>query len=409
MSTGLVLWLWLAGGLGLGSPDDVSATLDRLGDVDLVLMNDPAGARPVRVLLATRVSAPVGRLRQVLTDSASYRKAMPAFRRTEIVSRRTRGAGITDLEIAWELEVPAWNLTGKLWLRPRPQGVDLEFSEGDFAPGLFHLKAIPSSSGDHKEEKPGAGEHSILIIDGSANLGDANWAMRKLVSHSPLVEPVMTVAAVYVMLRALTGLAERGAAARPDGAMTAPDLSSLQGSGTGRAASALTAQPRVFGAVRRRADGRLAQVEVAVPVAAAPEDAAGKSLRPEAFRALPGWKKVMPICGFPDECKDSVATCWAVETNVPLFSLGGTWKVAQQPWRARMVAGETKGAVLGLDFVSGPSKGRTTLVVSQHPRLDQAGYFPRKLIAAEPLLEHGLALALTIIEAVSLAPTLEGL
>jgi hypothetical protein len=218
MSTGLVLWLWLAGGLGLGSPDDVSATLDRLGDVDLVLMNDPAGARPVRVLLATRVSAPVGRLRQVLTDSASYRKAMPAFRRTEIVSRRTRGAGITDLEIAWELEVPAWNLTGKLWLRPRPQGVDLEFSEGDFAPGLFHLKAIPSSSGDHKEEKPGAGEHSILIIDGSANLGDANWAMRKLVSHSPLVEPVMTA-------RAPNGLKDRQSRAVAAAASASPRAS----------------------------------------------------------------------------------------------------------------------------------------------------------------------------------------
>jgi hypothetical protein len=239
--------------------------------------------------------------------------------------------------------------------------------------------------------------------------------MRKLVHRSPMVEPVMTVAAVYVMLRALAGLAEHGSSARPGHAMTAADLSTLQGVDTGRAATALAAQPRVFAAVRRRPDGRLARVEVAVPLATAPEDASGKSLHPEAFRALPGWKKITPLCGFPEECKEggkeggSSATCWAVEGNLPLFSIGGTWKVWPQPWRARMVAGDSKGAVLGLDFVPGSSKARTTMVMSQHPRIDQAGYLSRKLIAAEPFLEQGLALALTIVEAVSLAPALEGL
>jgi hypothetical protein len=38
--------------------------------------------------------------------------------------------------------------------------------------------------------------------------------------------------------------------------------------------------------------------------------------------------------------------------------------------------------------------------------LDRAGYAARKLIAAEPYLEHGLALALTIVDAVSLVPSL---
>jgi hypothetical protein len=99
--------------------------------------------------------------------------------------------------------------------------------------------------------------------------------------------------------------------------------------------------------------------------------------------------------------------CWSVEGDVPFFSLSGTWKIVPQPWRGRMVAGDTKGAVLGLDFLPGPSKGRTTLVVSQHPRLDRAGILPRKLIEAEPFLEHGLSLALTIVEAVSLVPALE--
>lgn len=398
MTAGLVLGLWLA--VGLAGSDEISATLDRLGGADLVLMSDPVGTRPVRVLLATKVQAPVERLRQVVSDVGSYRKAMPSFRRTDLLAKRPRGGKTMDLQVAWELEIPGSNLAGRLWLRPQAQGVDLELAEGDFSPGVFHLRALPGAAGEPE---------SILSIDGHANLGDAHWALQKLVHRSPLVEPVMTVAATYVMLRALAVLAENASPTRPTGAMSAADVSSVHGLATGQAAGMLTAQPKVLAAVHRRTDGRLARVEVAVPVATAPEDASGKSLHPEAFRRLPGWQKVMPVSSYPDECKGPGATCWAVEGNLPMFAIGGTWKVSPQPWRARMVAGEGKGAVLGLDFVPGRGKARTTLVVSQHPRMDQTGFLARKLIAAEPLLEHGLSLALTIVEAVSLAPALEGM
>ena len=39
-------------------------------------------------------------------------------------------------------------------------------------------------------------------------------------------------------------------------------------------------------------------------------------------------------------------------------------------------------------------------VFSFHPRLETAGYIPRKFIAAEPLLEHGLSLGLGYVDAV---------
>jgi len=45
--------------------------------------------------------------------------------------------------------------------------------------------------------------------------------------------------------------------------------------------------------------------------------------------------------------------------------------------------------------------------MSQHQRIEQAGFLPRKLIEAEPFLEHGLTLALTVVEALSLVPALE--
>ena len=124
----------------------------------------------MRVLLATRVAAPVEKLRRVLTDAGSYGKAMPAFRRVEVVSRSERAGAATAMEVAWELEVPLWNLKGKLWLRPRSDGVDLEIFEGDFAPGLFHLTA--------RGERAGKLQRSLLVIEGFANLRDASMATR---------------------------------------------------------------------------------------------------------------------------------------------------------------------------------------------------------------------------------------
>jgi len=407
VTAGVALLLWLAGSVAAVSADDVSATLDRLGDADLVLMNDPAGARPVRVLVATKVAASADRLRKVLADSTSYRKAMPAFRRTDVISKKVESSGLADVEVKWELEAPAWNLSGKLWLHSGPSAVLLELTEGDLAPGLFRLRAIPARVTPEEGDKAHPIEHSILIIDGYANLHDANWAMRKLANRSTLVEPVMTVCAAYVMLKALQGLAEKGTYTRPSGVMTATQVSQLDGATTGRAANALEQRPSVFAAVRRRPDGRLSRVEVALSVAAAPEEASGKSLYPASFREIPGWKKITPICGYPDECEDAKATCWAVEANLPFFSIGGTWKIWPEPWRARMVAGDCLGAVLGLDFLPAPSKGRTTVVMSQHQRIEQAGFLPRKLIEAEPFLEHGLTLALTVVEALSLVPALE--
>ncbi|MGD0838589.1 MAG: hypothetical protein ABSB49_18285 [Polyangia bacterium] len=372
------------------------ATLDRLGDVDLVVMRDPAGPRPVRVLLATKVAASVAKLRRLLTEPANYRVAVPAFRRANVVARREQAGGVSDVQVAWELEVPAWNMRGRLWLRPRMEGVDLELAEGDWAPGIFHLRALPG----------GVGGESVLTIDGYGNLSACNWVVRRLVQSSPLVEPAATVVAAYVLLRGLAGLAERGGGVRPRTGGAA-DLGSLDGINTGRAAI-LLGQPRVFAAVRRQAQWQLDRVEVAVPIAAAPEDAAGKSRYPESFRGLPGWHRVSPAPAPASAACAGSPLCWAVDGDLPFFSLGGIWEIVPQPWRARMVAGDTRGAVMGLDFVPGPQKERTVLVMSQHPRIDQAGYLPRRLIAAEPLLEPALALALTVLEAVSLAPALQG-
>jgi len=391
--------LWLVSASGLAAAGDVGAMLDGLGDADLVLMSDPQTSPPVRVLLATRVAAPVEKLRRVLTDPGSYGKAMPAFRRVEVISRSERAGAVTAMEVAWELEVPLWNLKGKLWLRLRSDGADLELFEGDLAPGLFHLTA--------RGERAGKLERSVLVVEGFANVRDASVATRELVRRSPLAEPAMTVAAAYVMLKSLAHLAEDGTPARPSAAMVPPDPSSLDSAGTVATALAWAQGCVLLAAVRSRADGRLALVEVAMAASARAGQAASRSLQPELFRTLPGWKKISVVGEPAGVCADPAAPCWAVEGDLPIFSLDGLWKIRPRPWRARMVSGNAEGALMGIDVVSSKSSARATVILSEHPRLDRAGYVARKLIAAEPYLEHGLALALTLVHAASLGPALE--
>ena len=394
------LVLSLVAAAGLAAPGEVGALLDRLGDGDLVLMNDPTTTSPVRVLLATRVSAPPERIRQVIAAPPSYAKAMPAFRSVVVISRHDPAPGVTDLELAWELDVPLWNLKGRLWLRPRADGVDLELGQGDLAPGLFHL-TVHGPDG-------GKAAPSVLAIEGFANVRNASVATRELAKRSPLAEPAMTIAAAYVMLKSLARLAEDGSVARPSAAMLASEPSSLDGTQTGSAMLARPGAHPLLAVVRSRADGRLARVEVAVSASARAGQVAGKRLAPEVFAALPGWKKITVVDDKPEVCTDPATPCWAVQTNLPLFALDGTWKIRTRPWRARMVAGDREGALMGIDVVPSPkAAGNVAFVLSEHPRLERAGFMARKLVAAEPYLEHGLALALAMVDAVSLGHALE--
>jgi hypothetical protein len=392
------LLAWLTAAAGLASQADVFALLDRIGGGDLALLADPQATRPVRVLLATRVGASPQRVQEIVASPGSYRKAMPSFRRTEVVARRARGRGVTDLQVAWELDVPLWNLTGKLWIRPRNDGADVVLEEGDLAPGLFHLTTRPDS--------PDRPDRSVLIVEGFANLAHVNLIARELSKRSTLAEPAMTVAAAYVVLKSLARLAEHGSHDRPTAAMEPPEFGTLDAVRTGTAALGLSLPRGLLAAVRSREDGRLAGVEVAVRASPRAGRRVRGGLTPQLLRALPGWKKIEVVTDPPETCQDPELACWSVAGNLPLFSLDGIWKIRRRPWRARMVAGRREGALLGLDVVPGKRSGGPAVVLSEHPRLDLSGYVARKLIDAEPYLEHGLALALALVDGASLLPAL---
>ena len=378
------------------APDELTAALDAVGDADLVVLADP-GRRPARLRLATRVAARVDYVRAMLVDLAAYRSALPSLRRLEFeATDKHRAGAVPEGMVAWELEVPLWNLEGKLWLQPTTTGADLIIMEGDFAPGLIRLSATPEPAGT-----------TLLAMDASANLRDANWITRRMVARNALAEPGLAAAAFYVMLRALRLQAERVGDApdgrrRPAAAPELPELPELDGRRLAGLASARFQAPALLAAVRSRGNGRLAVVQVLALTRLAAGAAAGLVSQPQTWQALPGWRKVS-LANADADCGG--ATCWKLDTSFPFLDLDATWIVAAQPWRAFSVAGACQGAAMGLDLF--PTGAVTAAVLSLYPRLERAGYVPRKSIASEPLLEHGLSLGVALIDAITLVRALD--
>jgi hypothetical protein len=366
----------------------LSAALDALAGADLVVLADPT-RQPSRFRMATRVAATVTRVRSLLLDLGAYRSALPSLRQLAFEK-----AGAGEGMVAWELEVPLWNLDGKLWLQPTPTGVDIVPMQGDFAPGLVRLSAWPESSGT-----------TLLTLEASANLRDLNWITRRMLSRSAAAEPAMAAAAFYVILRALRlqaeGIAAQDPRRHPVVEPSPPAPQELDASRLGRLAG--PKPPALLAAVRSRSDGRLLGVQVLALSRLAPESAVALVNRAQTWQALPGWRKVT-VSKPGNDCKGP--TCWTVETALPLLDLDAIWRVESTPWRAQAVDGDCQGAVMGVDIF--PAKNAASAVVlSIYPRLEKVGYVARKSIESEPLLEHGLALGLGLVDTLNLARALD--
>lgn len=391
------------------SPSEQAELLAAVGG-DLVVFEPLRARAPTPIVMGTRVAAPAGRLLALLRDPQAYRRAIPAFSKAEVVQevRREPNAigpeprpirsDTIDRLIAWELEIPLWNLKGRLWLRPSEQGVTLELESGDLLPGRFTLQALPD------------GEASILWLTGSANVKDANFMTRRLARRHALTEPAMSATAAYVLLRGLALEAERRSSEtplrsrRPQGPMNAPPTTELDGSRLGELVAARFPASAVVAKVLARPDGRLHHVAVAVT---APRPAATLRdllARPSGWRALPGWRQI-DVLPAPSGTKDTQR--WRVDASLPLVDFDTTWEVTLAPrLRAVAPAGDWHGPALGWDVVPGPKPAQSVAVLTLHPRIDTTGFVARRLVRAEPLLEPGLALGLAYVNAVSLVRAL---
>jgi hypothetical protein len=193
------------------------AALAALPDADLVVIGPTRDGQLPSALVATRVAAPPAALAALLLDPRAYRQAIPALIRAEVIDHRRRpGAPADDRLVSWELEIPLFNLEGKLWICPREGGVELALVEGDLAPGRLWFTWKPAA-GD------GPGGATILTLEAQANVRAAGWLFRRIVSRSPFGAAAMNATAAWVVVRAAAALAEHPSDPRARRPQAPPD------------------------------------------------------------------------------------------------------------------------------------------------------------------------------------------
>lgn len=391
-----------APGEGTAPPAPAAFVPALTDDTDVVLF--PAarrpGPRPV-VTVATRVHGAPSAVGAVLLDPARYQAALPSLVRAEVVATRPASGAAPDRLLAWELEIPLFNLKGKAWLIRNGDAVELTLVEGAFAPGRVRFRVAPDGDG-----------RTILVTEVQVEARSTNWIFRRVARHDPWAETAMTASAALVLARAVAlevAAPHDGAhgLARPDGPIAAPASATLDGTTLATPTFASLRKAGVVAMVRRTPRGRLAYVSTEVTVAADPPQVAARVNAPESWGAFPGWKSVTRLPSPLPHVK------FAVQDNVAFVDLDATWDVAYAPSaRATVIDGATRGAVLGWQvfpsLLPSPSPGAvppasSIAVLSEHPRMDASGYVARKMIAAEPLMEHALALALAYADAAAVA------
>jgi len=370
----------------------LTAALPADGTADVVLIDWPATAGTPHVRAATTVGATPAVIRNVLLDAANYRKIVPSLLRAD-VSRTPAGLP----SIGWEVEVPLFNLTGTLVIHERPDGAEVQLVDGYFSPGKLIFKAIPRAAGG-----------STLVIDAQLDIQNAGWLIRRLVRLSPAGEPAALVAASYVTLRAVALRAETngmGGARRP-GATPAPPPAWAPSARV--LADEKLAALRAHGAVAlvgRTWSQRLAGVAVATTVGVPAPNALGRLRDPESWHAFPGWQTITPHAG-----PNGMGA--AVEDNLPFVDLEATW-IAEPGSSPRWTAtdGVTTGARLGWEVYPIDPRANagapTLMALLMYPRLETTGRLARKAIASEPLLEHGLAVAVAFADLTAMKTALE--
>ena len=364
------------------------AALPADGTTDVVVIAQPSAADAPRAWGATRVAAAPAAIKDILLDPGHYRAVIPSLIKSDL-ERANGGPPVVD----WELEVPLFNLSGRMALSNRPDGVTIDLFEGDFAPGRISFTVAPSATGG-----------STLTIDAVLDVKRSSWLLRRIIKRSPAGEPAALTAAAYVALRAVALRAEHPSArfAWRSGAPRAPPASWLPDPRPLSAAALAPLRARgVVALVARTPTHRLGGVAAAVTLNA-PAAAVAATLRdPASWRAFPGWETIRVRPGPNGPGAD-------VEDNLPLVDLDASW-TAERAGALRWVAtaGATRGARLGWDVTPDAAGSFGSIAaLTLYPRLEATGTVGRRFITAEPLLEDGLSLALAFADAASLKAAL---
>jgi len=104
------------------------------------------------------------------------------------------------------------------------------------------------------------------------------------------------------------------------------------------------------------------------------------------LRSFTGWSEITAARSNASEAEIEV------EDHIPFVDFSARWRLS---FGTNLEARALRGAVKGAEWSwSATSSVPSTVVFSSYPRLERSGWAPRRFIEAEPLLEHGLALAL---------------
>jgi hypothetical protein len=365
----------------------LAAALPTDGATDVALIDHPSASGAPRVRAATIVGAPPATIRALLLDPAQYPLILPGIVRAD---PSPASGGATTLD--WEIEIPLFNLSGRIVMRPRPDGAELQLVDGDLAPGRIVFTIAP---------RPGG---STLVVDAQLDVKNSTFVLRRMMARSPVGEPAGLAATTYVALRGVALRAEHAAAGRvwrPAGPIAPPsgwlpDPRPL--------ADPKLAPLRARGAlalVARQPSHRLGGVAVTFPIAQPAPAIAGRLQDPATWRAFPGWKSVEPHPG-------PHGAGAVVEDSLPLADFDATWTAdAGGPLRWTVTEGDTSGARLGWSVQPGPD-GNALATLLLYPRLETTGRVARRAIASEPLLELGLALGLAFADAAGAKAALDG-
>ena len=363
------------------APDaDLVAALEAAGGADVVSIDLPATPHAPRVRAVSVARAPAATVLGVLGDPSRYAALLPSLVRAEEVGRRG------DVRVVkWELEVPLFNLSGTLEVRPRGGGVELALVDGDFSPGHVVFEVAPRADG-----------RTTVQLDARLDISHSSFFLRRLMARSDYGEPAALSAAAWVALRATVLRAEHArdaTAFRPTGAPPASTPGRPDGGALAQAACAPLAARGAAALVRVAPSGRLAGISVAVATREPTAAVNARLADPRSWRAFPGWHSVQPTS----------PTTVVVEDSIPFVDLDATWRDEPGP-RARWwsaVEGAASGAWFGWEvFPRSPSAASSLAVLTMVPRLETTGSIPRRFVEAEPLLEHGMSLALAFADAV---------
>ncbi|HVR62990.1 MAG TPA: hypothetical protein VMU50_13895 [Polyangia bacterium] len=385
----------LAGGRanGDGAGRELAALVPALEALDGDLATFATDGDEAQV--TTLVAAPPDAVAALLRDPAAYRQAVPALARTDVIARRPRSDGDADLLVEWELEIPLFNLAGRLWVIPGAGEVTLDLFQGNFAPGRLVFTWAPAGPG-----------RAVAALSARINNQAGGWLLRQLVARSRFAGAAVNAAAAFVALRGLAAVAEHprdSEARRPHAAPAPVALAAIDGRALGeRLVAAPSPSPRALGLVRRAPSGRLSLAAVAARGHLPGAATRARLETPEVWHAFPGWKRVERLP--PSEGAGGGVVDVEVRDNIPFVDFDARWRLTPSPVpRALVIDGDARGAVLGWDVVeaSPPRLPATAIVLSMNPRVEKLGYVPRKFVAAEPLLEQALALALAYVDALS--------